>query len=107
MLDLLAERVPDALSLQGDAAHLPIRTGSIAGAVASAVYVHVDRPELPAVLDLRGYPPTNVVGIGGEAVPGRMLPRTLLDALSALLRDIQPGLVVLVDQNSWAVERCL
>jgi TDG/mug DNA glycosylase family protein len=71
MLDLLAERVPDALSLQGDAAHLPIRTGSIAGAVASAVYVHVDRPELPIALAelhrvLEVDAPVELVMFGGD-----------------------------------------
>jgi TDG/mug DNA glycosylase family protein len=50
MLDLLRERVPTALAIQGEAAHLPFRTESLGGAVVNAVYVHIDRPELPLVL---------------------------------------------------------
>ncbi|MEZ5245188.1 MAG: uracil-DNA glycosylase family protein [Acidimicrobiales bacterium] len=50
MLDLLRERVPGAVPLQGEAAHLPFRRESLGGAVANAVYVHVDRPALPLVL---------------------------------------------------------
>lgn len=50
MLDLLRQRLPGALAVQGEAARLPFRTGSLGGAVVNAVYVHVDRPELPLTL---------------------------------------------------------
>ena len=50
MLDLLRDRVSTALPLQGEAAQLPFATGSLAGAIASAVYVHIDRPALPMAL---------------------------------------------------------
>lgn len=50
MLDLLGERVPNALPVQGEGAALPFATGSLGGAIASAVYVHVDRPALPMAL---------------------------------------------------------
>lgn len=50
MLDLLRERVPSAHAVQGEAAHLPFRTESLGGAVVNAVYVHIDRPQLPMVL---------------------------------------------------------
>lgn len=50
MLDLLGERVPTALPVRGEAARLPFATGSLRGAIASAVYVHIDRPALPMAL---------------------------------------------------------
>ena len=50
MIDLLRERVPGAIPSQGEAARLPFRRGSLGGAVVNAVYVHIDRPELPLVL---------------------------------------------------------
>ena len=50
MLELLATRVPGAVPVRGEAAHLPFRRRSLGGAVVNAVYVHVDRPDLPLVL---------------------------------------------------------
>jgi TDG/mug DNA glycosylase family protein len=50
MVDLLRRRVPAAAAVQGEAAHLPFRRESIAGAIVNTVYVHIDRPELPLAL---------------------------------------------------------
>lgn len=50
MLDLLTRRVGSAVAIQAEAAHLPFATESIGGAVVNAVYVHVDRPDLPLAL---------------------------------------------------------
>jgi TDG/mug DNA glycosylase family protein len=50
MLALLRERVAGARPVQAEAAALPFRTGALGGAVVNAVYVHIDRPELPMVL---------------------------------------------------------
>jgi len=50
MLDLLAHRVPATLGVQGEAGALPFQTGSLGGAIAASVYVHIDRPALPMVL---------------------------------------------------------
>lgn len=50
MLELLRERVGDAAAVQAEAAALPFRPGSLGGAVVNAVYVHVDRPDLPLTL---------------------------------------------------------
>lgn len=50
MLDVLRNRVPGCLAVQGEAGTLPFRSGGIGGAVINAVYVHIDRPALPMVL---------------------------------------------------------
>jgi len=50
MIDLLHMRVPSALAVRGEAAHLPFATESLGGAVVNTVYVHIDRPTLPMVL---------------------------------------------------------
>jgi TDG/mug DNA glycosylase family protein len=50
MLELLRERLPESLAIQGEAAALPFRRESLGGAVVNAVYVHIDRPALPMVL---------------------------------------------------------
>ena len=50
MLDLLPDHAPHALPVQAEAAHLPLATGSLSGALGANVYVHVDRPALPMAL---------------------------------------------------------
>jgi TDG/mug DNA glycosylase family protein len=55
MLDLVAERAPTALRVQGDLEALPLRPASLRGAWASASYVHLSRGAMPMALrDLHG-----------------------------------------------------
>ncbi|GJM37697.1 MAG: hypothetical protein DHS20C19_10640 [Acidimicrobiales bacterium] len=50
MLDLLRDRLPASIAVQGEAGALPFATESLGGAVANAVLVHIDRADLPMVL---------------------------------------------------------
>lgn len=46
-LELLGDRVPGALGVRGEAGALPIRSASIGGVLANAVYQHLHRHDLP------------------------------------------------------------
>jgi double-stranded uracil-DNA glycosylase len=46
-LELLGDRVPEALGIRGEAGALPIRSASIGGVLANAVYQHLHRHDLP------------------------------------------------------------
>jgi TDG/mug DNA glycosylase family protein len=50
MLDLARAATPDALCVQADLEHLPIRPGALGGAWARASYVHVPPTRLPLAL---------------------------------------------------------
>ncbi|NDH11502.1 MAG: class I SAM-dependent methyltransferase, partial [Actinobacteria bacterium] len=47
MLELLPDHAPGAVPVRAAAAGLPFATESIAGALGTKVFVHVDRPHLP------------------------------------------------------------
>ena len=50
MLEMVAENAPDAASLRSLAESLPLATGSIGGALANRVYVHLPLGEVPLAL---------------------------------------------------------
>lgn len=50
MLDLVGTRVPGANRLRAEAAHIPLRTGTVDGALCAAAWVHLRRAALPMAL---------------------------------------------------------
>ena len=71
MLTLARDRVAEATLVQGGAATLPLRSGSLGGAIVSKVLIHIDRPQLPmAVAELHRVlavdAPVEVVMFGGD-----------------------------------------
>ena len=71
MLDLAKDRVPAAGLVRGGAGAIPLRTGSLGGAVLSKVLIHIDRRRLPmALADLHRVlaldAPVELVMFGGD-----------------------------------------
>lgn len=71
-LELLADRVPGALAVRGEAGGLPFRTGSVGGALVNQVYQHLHRHDLPmALADLHRVlepdAPAEIIVFGGDS----------------------------------------
>ncbi len=71
-LELLADRVPNALGVRGEAGALPFRSESIGGVLANHVYQHLHRHDLPmAFADLHRVleidAPAEIVVFGGDS----------------------------------------
>ena len=100
MLRMVPDRAPDALRLRASADALPVAPGSLGGAVATRVYLHLPRAALPVALAdlhqaLRPQAPAFVTFMGdglgpewraGEPFAGRLFTGWPDDLIEAVVR---------------------